>query len=163
VSENPKEITDKYIEYQKIQGKSYCPICGNFFKHLGFGNHYRICKERKGDWTKKSYYNYVPVEHKDIYYCRYCNNEFSTWLQKNGHEMYCVENPNREKNLKKREEIRLLSITDETKRKMSIHKKEYHKTRKEIGKENFIGRQIIHLKTKEGKDENLGFNFKDEL
>ena len=142
--------SEKFIASKKIMGEKLCPICDRFFKNKGFAEHKRHCEKRNGVWTDDKVLG--------PYYCKFCNSEWPSRDARNGHQIKCKLNPDREKciaNISKSCIGRKMS--EETKAKISTSMKLYRATCKDLG--NVIGKTQI----KDTEGETINFFFKDEL
>ena len=124
-TENEK---DKFEIYQEILGKKPCTICGKYIHNSGYANHLKACKERDGDWETKKIY-YTTISQDKIYTCDFCGRSFEhNYHARNGHQMKCKENPDREEII---ERIRETCTGQKTptivRKKISQSMKEYRK------------------------------------
>jgi len=143
--------SDKIIAYKKIMGERLCPLCDRFFKNKGFAEHTRHCKKRNGDWSAKEVI-------RGPYLCKFCKDEWPSRDARNGHQIKCKLNPEREKciaNISK--SCMGHEVSEDTKNKISISMKNYIAACKELG--NVVGKTQI----KDNKGESIDFFFKDEL
>lgn len=120
-----EEDKDKFDLYQQIQKKSKCPICGVYKNNSGFHNHVKYCKIRKGDWNP----DHKKISEDKIYTCKHCGKSFDhNYRARNGHQMKCKENPQRnEVNKKISDSKKGSKKPKEIRKKISDSMKEYRK------------------------------------
>jgi len=149
---NQDQHSEKFIAYKKLMGEQLCSLCNRFFKNKGFTEHKRHCEKRGGDWSQEEVI-------RGPYLCKFCGCEWPTREARNGHQIKCKLNPERESCIEKISKSCMgREMSEEVKEKISISMKEYKAKCKEMG-DKIVGKTNI----KDTEGDTIELFFTDEL